>query len=153
MFDPVLHATQGISFCDADTIEKAKQILLPQTHIITPNQVELQQLASAQASESENALALCHLGSNFVFVTGADQDSEQIKNTLYHSAGLVEQFSWQKLPHSFHGSGCTLSSAIACYIALGFNEIEAVKKAQEYTWQALKQADVIGAGQHIPKRM
>lgn len=153
VLDPVLHATQGISFCDKDTINAIKELLLPLVNVTTPNQAELQQLTSNKATELQNALTLCEYGTNFVFVTGADQASTRIKNNLYSNHGLIHKNTWQKIPHSFHGSGCTLSSSLACFLALGFNEIEAIENAQQYTWQSLKAANMIGDGQYIPKRV
>ena len=54
---------------------------------------------------------------------------------------------------SFHGSGCTLSSAIAAGLAQGLDMAEAVAEAQEYTWQTLKDAFRLGMGQPIPDRL
>ena len=61
--------------------------------------------------------------------------------------------SWQRLPGNYHGSGCTLASAIAATIANGLSVAEAVKDAQEYTWQTLKAAFRPGMGQYIPDRL
>jgi len=72
---------------------------------------------------------------------------------LYGQNGVVRSDSWQRLPGSYHGSGCTLASAIAATIANGLEVSEAVKDAQEYTWQALKGAFRPGMGQHIPDRL
>jgi hydroxymethylpyrimidine/phosphomethylpyrimidine kinase len=56
------------------------------------------------------------------------------------------------LPGSYHGSGCTLASAIAATLANGLDIPEAVREAQEYTWQALNAGFRPGMGQHIPDR-
>lgn len=153
VLDPVLHAAQGIGFCDQSTVNIIKQRLLPKVRIITPNQAELKKLTSENATESENSRALCASGSAFVFVTSADQEGNSIKNTLYNNEGIVHQNCWSKLPHSYHGSGCTLSSAICYFIASGLDVVSAVNKAEQYTRQCLIQADVIGAGQYIPRRI
>ena len=58
--------------------------------------------------------------------------------------------SWPRLPGSYHGSGCTLASAIAALLANGLDVEEAVQEAQEYTWQTLKAGFRPGMGQHIP---
>jgi hydroxymethylpyrimidine/phosphomethylpyrimidine kinase len=58
-----------------------------------------------------------------------------------------------RLPGSYHGSGCTLASAIAAALANGLAVPEAVRDAQEYTWQALNAAYRPGMGQHIPDRL
>jgi hydroxymethylpyrimidine/phosphomethylpyrimidine kinase len=153
VLDPVIHATHGIRFCDEPTVNTIKEYLLPYIQVITPNQVELQQLASIQGSELENAQDLCARGTDFVFVTGADQAGTVVKNTLYNHQGVIHQSHWEKLPHSFHGSGCTLSSALSCFLALGFDTVDAIDRAQQYTWRSLQHADAIGTGQFIPKRV
>ena len=66
-------------------------------------------------------------------------------NTLYGEDGVVRTDSWQRLPGSFHGSGCTLASAIAAMLANGLDIAEAVHEAQEYTWQTLADAPFVPA--------
>jgi len=74
-------------------------------------------------------------------------------NTLYGQNGVVRSDAWQRLPGSYHGSGCTLASAIAATIANGLEIGDAVKDAQEYTWQTLRAAFRPGMGQQIPDRL
>ena len=66
---------------------------------------------------------------------------------------IVRTDTWQRLPGSYHGSGCTLASAIAANLARGLEVAEAVQEAQEYTWQALARAFRPGMGQYIPDRL
>jgi len=66
---------------------------------------------------------------------------------------VVRSDSWPRLTGSYHGSGCTLASAIAAMLANGLDLPEAVREAQEYTWQALKKAYRPGMGQFIPDRL
>jgi hydroxymethylpyrimidine/phosphomethylpyrimidine kinase len=66
---------------------------------------------------------------------------------------LSETFTWERLPHSYHGSGCTLASAIAALLAQGLDVFTAVNEAQEYTWQALAAAYRPGQGQYHPDRL
>ncbi|MGH8711944.1 MAG: bifunctional hydroxymethylpyrimidine kinase/phosphomethylpyrimidine kinase, partial [Burkholderiales bacterium] len=61
--------------------------------------------------------------------------------------------SWERLPGSYHGSGCTLAAAVTATIANGLSISEAVRDAQEYTWHALKSAFRPGMGQYIPDRL
>jgi hydroxymethylpyrimidine/phosphomethylpyrimidine kinase len=64
----------------------------------------------------------------------------------------VRSDTWERLPGSYHGSGCTLASAIAANLAMGLDIGEAVRDAQEYTWQTLAAGFRPGMGQHIPDR-
>ena len=66
--------------------------------------------------------------------------------------GLMRSDTWQRLVGSYHGSGCTLASALAALLANGLDIPEAVREAQEYTWQTLAAAFRPGMGQHLPDR-
>jgi len=70
-----------------------------------------------------------------------------------HADGLKKAYSWERLPDSYHGSGCTLTSAIAACLAHGLSIDEALIEAQEYTWKSLKNAFRLGMGQHVPDRL
>ena len=74
-------------------------------------------------------------------------------NTLYNQDGVVRSDAWDRLAGSYHGSGCTLAAAVAATLANGLAMEEAVRDAQEFTWQSLKQGFRPGMGQHIPDRM
>jgi hydroxymethylpyrimidine/phosphomethylpyrimidine kinase len=88
-----------------------------------------------------------------VLVTGTHENTPQVVNTLYGKGGIVRTDTWPRLPGSFHGSGCTLAAAIAAMLANGLDLPEAVREAQDYTWQALAKAYRPGMGQFLPDRM
>jgi hydroxymethylpyrimidine/phosphomethylpyrimidine kinase len=92
------------------------------------------------------------MGCEYVLITGTHENTPQVINTLYGPQGVIRSDSWQRLPGSYHGSGCTLASAIAATLANGLDIPEAVREAQEYTWQALNAGFRLGMGQHIPDR-
>ena len=102
---------------------------------------------------AECARRLVATGCEYVLVTGTHENTVQVVNTLYGQEGVVRSDAWQRLPGTYHGSGCTLASAIAATIANGLSVPEAVKDAQEYTWQTLRAAFRPGMGQHIPDRL
>jgi hydroxymethylpyrimidine/phosphomethylpyrimidine kinase len=89
---------------------------------------------------------------DYVLVTGSHEHTPEVINRLYHEQQLLDSSSWERLPHSYHGSGCTLAAAIAAQLALGREPLEAVHMAQAFTWQALQQGYRPGLGQHLPKR-
>ncbi len=68
-------------------------------------------------------------------------------------AGWLREDRWARLPGSYHGSGCTLASSIAAYLALGKGMVEACRLGQAFTWASLKSAFRPGGGQFIPRRM
>jgi hydroxymethylpyrimidine/phosphomethylpyrimidine kinase len=76
-----------------------------------------------------------------------------VNNQLFMPERKTETFHWQRLPDSYHGSGCTLASAIAALLAQGLDPFTAVAEAQEFTWQSLSEAYQPGQGQHNPNRL
>ena len=130
---------------------------MPQATIITPNSVEARRLTQEDGEDdldlAECARRLVAMGCEYVLITGTHENTAMVINTLYGERGRVGAESWPRLPGSYHGSGCTLASAIAATIANGLSMEEAVKDAQEYTWQALKAGFRPGMGQYIPDRL
>src|SRR3990172_7944367 len=154
VLDPVLASGRGDPLADAETVQVLRAALLPCTTVLTPNSVEARRLALAgpDASLSECARELTKLGCKFVLVTGTHEPGAQVSNTLYDSRGTVRQDHWRRLPGNYHGSGCTLASALAALIAKGLGVENAVQAAQHYTWQALAAGFQPGRGQLLPDR-
>ena len=99
------------------------------------------------------AARLVARGARFVLVTGTHEPTREVVNVLYGARGVVRTDRWPRLPGSYHGSGCTLASAIAAALAKGHAVPAAVREAQEYTWRTLEQAYRPGSGQSIPDRL
>lgn len=159
VLDPVLASGRGDELASDEMVAALRELLIPQTTIITPNSLEARRLALDDGNDEDDpdlaecASRLITSGCEYVLVTGTHENTPQVVNTLYGQDGVLRTDSWQRLPGSFHGSGCTLASAIAATIANGLPIGEAVKDAQEYTWQTLKSAFRPGMGQHIPDRL
>lgn len=152
VLDPVLAAGGGTELGSQSLIEIIVDQLLPLTTILTPNSEEARKLTGAD-DLAECGRILQHKGSDYVLITGTHEDSEWVHNRLFMPNGLSETFNWERLPHSYHGSGCTLASAIAALLAQGLDVFSAVNEAQEYTWQSLSAAYQPGQGQHNPNRL
>jgi hydroxymethylpyrimidine/phosphomethylpyrimidine kinase len=159
VLDPVLASGRGDELASEEMVIALRELLVPQTTIITPNSLEARRLAIDDSNEEDDpdlaecASRLIASGCEYVLVTGTHENTPEVINTLYGSEGVLRSDSWQRLPGSFHGSGCTLASAIAATIANGLPIGDAVKDAQEYTWQTLKSAFRPGMGQQIPDRL
>lgn len=156
ILDPVLASGRGDEMATDELIEAMREMLIPQTTIITPNSLEARRLAD-DGSEEERSLEDCarrilDMGCEYVLITGTHENTPQVINTLYGQQGVIRSDSWERLPGSYHGSGCTLASAIAATLANGLDLPEAVREAQEYTWQTLNSGFRPGMGQHIPDR-
>jgi len=152
VFDPVLAAGSGTELVEPGLTEAIRSLLLPATRILTPNSLEARTLAPEADTLGACALALLDQGADYVLVTGSHEHTPAVINHLYHGQRLLESFSWERLPHSYHGSGCTLAAAIAAQLALGREPVEAVHTAQAFTWQALQRGYRPGLGQHLPDR-
>ena len=157
ILDPVFASGRGDEMATDEMIEAMRELLIPQTTIITPNSLEARRLAD-DGSDEEQTLEDCakrilEMGCEYVLITGTHENTPQVVNTLYGQQGVIRSDSWQRLPGSYHGSGCTLASAIAATLANGLDVPEAVREAQEYTWQTLNAGFRPGMGQHIPDRL
>ncbi len=159
VFDPVLASGRGDELANEDMLDALRELLLPQTTILTPNSMEARRLIVDEDNEADDPnLAECskrilQLGCEFVLITGTHENTPKVINTLYGERGLIRSDTWPRLPGIYHGSGCTLAAAIAALLANGLSMEDAVHEAQEYTWEALKYGFRPGMGQHIPDRL
>ena len=157
VFDPVLASGRGDEFSGEEIISAMRELLLPQTTLLTPNAPEARRLAESDEDDGEPSIDVCarrliEMGAQYVLITGTHENTAQVVNTLYGPDGVIRRDEWERLPGSYHGSGCTLASAIAGCIAGGANIEDAVRDAQDYTWQTLKNGFRGGMGQFIPDR-
>lgn len=152
VLDPVAIASTGQSMAEANLLPAIKTHLLPEVDLITPNAVELEAL-SGIAPDSPQALragaaALREMGAGAVLVKGGHLDWTGDQSIDFYSDG--EREIWLAsprldTPHG-HGTGCTLSSAIATAVALDYPIEDALVLAKAYVNQGLKGAEAIGAG-------
>lgn len=153
VLDPVLRAGGGAVLGDQALTEAMVEFLLPRATLITPNLAEARLLASPARERDACAARLLQQGARCVLITGGDTDehTDEVINSLYSEA-KVRHWRWPRLPHRYHGSGCTLAASIAARLALGEELLQAVVTAQQYTWNSLNAAYRIGRGQHFPRR-
>ncbi len=138
VLDPVLASGHGDALGKGDAIAALAE-LLPLATVLVPNLPE--------------AAALGALPCEHVLVTGGHGEGDVVVNRWLQ--GGMEQRSWRmsRLPHSYHGSGCTLAAAIAARLALGDPMAQALEHAQDYCHQTLAHAFRIAPGQRIPRRI
>jgi hydroxymethylpyrimidine/phosphomethylpyrimidine kinase len=157
VLDPVFASGRGDEFANEDMVSAIRELLVPQSTVVTPNIPELRRLAEADDDDdsglAEFAQRLLDSGCEYVLVTGTHDSTPEVINTLYHRGGVLRTDAWQRLPGSYHGSGCTLAAALAANLARGLEIGDAVHEAQDYTWQALSHAFRPGMGQHLPDRL
>lgn len=151
VLDPVMSATMGQAFTDEELCQKIISLLLPLTTIITPNSVEAKALTHTNDLTAA-ANKFFDYGVESVLITGTHEDTDDVLNSFYTQRNTPSHYHWQRLPDTFHGSGCTLSSRIAALLALGDDLKTAVERAQKYTWNSLKYGLKLGRGQAQPDR-
>lgn len=151
--DPVLRAGGGGALGKDDVGYAMRERLLPIAAIATPNLPEariLAELPEGSADEcAEKLLPYCR----HLLITGGHGDEQQVHNRLYSRDGSRHSFTCERLPGSYHGSGCTLASALAGRLALGEDLASAVQTALAYTWRTLRDAEAPGKGQYVPRRL
>lgn len=152
ILDPVLVAGGGARLADRSITEVMLDELTPRATIVTPNSDEARELAPDAATLEDAARTLIGRGARFVLLKGAHEDGDPVVNTLFARDADPVRFEWPRLDGVYHGSGCTLASAIAAGIARGRGVADAAADAQRYVHRALTAALRIGHGQPIPRR-
>ena len=160
VIDPIIASGRGDSLITDEGLEMMIRLLFPVAEIITPNINEGSLIITKnlfdEIKEDQFFIgkSLLEFGPKNILLTAADHDlnSAKVKNILFNHSGSTVTYEYQRLLLKYHGSGCTLSSSIAAFIALGMTTEGAVAEAQDFTWQTLKYGLKNGRGQLIPNR-
>lgn len=152
--DPVLASGAGDALADDDLLAALRQLLLPHTLLATPNTHEARALAGGETDPDAQARLIADFGCRWLLITGThdEADDKEITHRLYHQGEPVRTFTQPRLPGEFHGSGCTLASACAAFIAGGVEMESVIEQALVYTHRSLTRAIAPGKGQLIPGR-
>ena len=151
VFDPVMNAGAGKSLATVELQEYIVRELLNRAFVLTPNYNEARQLTGNNDIYGAGE-QLVVAGCPYVLITGADEHTSEVTNILFYDGGNPEHYKWERLTGIYHGSGCTLSSTIAAYLANGTDPVTAIEAAQEYTWKSLKHGQQFGRRQVHPDR-
>jgi hydroxymethylpyrimidine/phosphomethylpyrimidine kinase len=149
--DPVMVATSGDVLLEPDAIDALKRQLFPLALLITPNLPEAARLLDAKQAASEpeavaQAQALLALGCGTVLLKGGHDSGAEAVDILCDATG-IERFVRPRIDtRHTHGTGCTLSAAIAALLARGVGLREAVGRAKAFVWQALEEGRTLGVG-------
>lgn len=150
VLDPVLASTSGKSFLDAGAVATLKSRLLPLATLVTPNIPEARQLAGMRGSKRRDAeaaaRALMAQGAKAALIKGGHSTRATIDDVMVWEGG-VEIYAYPRVAtRHTHGTGCTLSTAIACGLAQGLSLPVAVGRAREYVQTAIETAPGLGKG-------
>lgn len=148
VLDPVMYAKDGTALMHEDAVDTYIRKLIPIATLVTPNIPEAERLSGIKIGDerdvAEAAKVIRGMGARSVLVKGGHSDGDPV-DFLFD--GTERKFSAARIAtENTHGTGCTLSSAIAAYLALGLPISEAVAQAKEYITGAIANSLDIGKG-------
>ncbi|OZG70040.1 hypothetical protein BTA51_27965 [Hahella sp. CCB-MM4] len=156
VLDPVLSAGGGGSLSGHRQLEALKDHVLPHIDLLTPNTLELSNITGLN-NETEAVQHLFKLGVRHVLITGGHEpDQKHIRNRCYSNStkppSLGDHLTYQewqlsRVKGEFHGTGCTLASAIATLIGKGFPLHQAIETSQQWLTERVSSAYRVGHGQ------
>lgn len=156
ILDPVIVSTTGHRLLSLDAQEVIKQRLLPYSMLVTPNIPEMAALTNQPVNtlhdKEHAAITLLNYGAKAILLKGGHEDGGTKSDILFTASESGIQhtiFTADTIPtRNTHGTGCTLSSAIAAYVAQGYDIVEAISEAKSFITKAIRHgADVeIGHG-------
>ncbi len=123
--------------------------MIPKATIATPNREEFLKLTRSNKI-SDGLKNFC---SKYTLITSSVETKDRFTHQLFNGERLLKEFHFEKLPNIYHGSGCTLASAIACFILEEKDIIRACGAALDYTYQTLLNAEKVGKMQFHPNRI
>jgi|TARA_B100000745_G_scaffold97901_1_gene62211 hydroxymethylpyrimidine/phosphomethylpyrimidine kinase len=153
VYDPVFSSGSGTSLSKGDMIDRVQRDLLPKVTLCTPNTPEAKLLGNGSKDLDQCAHDILERGCDGVLITGSHESTPLVENTLYTVGDDPVSRQWERLPHLYHGSGCTLAAACAALMSAHLSISDAALEAQEYTYLALKAGFAIGQNQWHPDRM
>ncbi|MFT6332210.1 MAG: hydroxymethylpyrimidine/phosphomethylpyrimidine kinase [Lentimonas sp.] len=152
--DPVMVATSGDSLLKGNSIDSLKE-LLAISYLTTPNIPEAEILAGMKISNLKDVEIAAHkiqeIGVKNVLIKGGHLNlGNKISNYLLKENGQEKVFTNKRLDlGKIHGTGCTLASAISCFVSQNFDLDVAIKKANSFVFKAIKNSQKIGKGSRI----
>ena len=157
--DPVLASTSGTAFADGGVLEVLKADFFPRATLVTPNLPEAQRLCGFDLADPQEVLRagemLLSLGPGAVLIKGGHGTEATVTDTLFTLDAPPRLFLAPRIETAHtHGTGCTLSTAIACGLAQGMPLTDAIARAHAFVRKAIATAPGFGAGHgplnHLP---
>lgn len=151
VLDPVMVATSGDRLLDPAAVDALRSKLFPLANLVTPNLLEAAALLNAPVATDENAMReqadrLRGMGARAVLIKGGHGSSDEAVDLLIDAGGATRLAAPRISTRHTHGTGCTLSSAIAAGLARGQSVGDAVRGAKAYVTAAIAAADRLGVG-------
>ena len=150
ILDPVMSAKGGVALLEDEALKVLKKRLVPISYLVTPNIPEAERLTGLTITDMAGmelaARALHLMGAKNVLVKGGHLTEGVVTDVLFDGHGFTRFSAPRVLSRNTHGTGCTLASAIASYLAQGDPLANAVLKAKLFITRAIKYAQPLGKG-------
>lgn len=161
VLDPFAHDAGEHAEFDPDLIGAMRELLLPQTTVLTVSLAQARRLIAAaddddaaeEFAAADCAKTLLEWGAEYVLITAAESTSDLIVNRLFGDDGSVQNESVERVDLTFRGAGDTLSATIAALLAQGIDVSDAVREANEFLERALAGGFRLGMGDAVPDRL
>jgi len=148
--DPVMVAKSGDRLLAPEAERALRERLLPLADLVTPNAPEaaaLTGMAVADLGDARRAAqALCDMGPRCVLLKGGHLSGDQAVDLFYDGADFVELTAPREDSPNTHGTGCTLSAALATFLARGLPPLEAARRAKRFITEAVRHGLPLGQG-------
>ena len=155
VYDPVMVSTSGHPLMTPDCMEYVMGELFPLCNVVTPNLPESESimaylkkagLSVESCSDSAGEVFARHFGTAFL-LKGGHAEGEVMRDILYEADGRSHEYTTERIhSNNLHGTGCTLSSAIACGLACGLSLSESVQNAKKLVYEAIAAAKGLSIG-------
>ncbi len=152
VYDPVFSTEKDGALSTPDLVDSVRTLLLPLTTVLTPNIFEVHTLAPGSDTPAAAAVALLESNCKYVLLTGTHGKTQDVVHTLFSNHHELRRYSYERLPHKYHGSGCTLAASLAALMTMAPDIEAAVQQALDYTHKTLVHGTRIGMGQYHPDR-
>jgi hydroxymethylpyrimidine kinase/phosphomethylpyrimidine kinase len=157
--DPVVRSTSGYDLIDDEALSALTSLLFPLASVVTPNAVEAERIAGIRVQNEQSMrqaaeMMMAHRPAA-VLVKGGDVVADTATDLLFDRDGTARFSTPRVKSTSTHGTGCTLSSALACLLAQGHSLRQAVPIAKQYIHDGISFAPGLGRGHgplnHFPQ--
>lgn len=155
VYDPVMVSTSGHPLMTPDCMEYVMEELFPLCTVVTPNLPESVSvmayltkagLSAEACSDLAGEVFVRHFGTAFL-LKGGHAEGEVMRDILYEADGRSHEYTTERIhSNNLHGTGCTLSSAIACGLACGLSLSESVRNAKKLVYEAIAAAKGLSIG-------
>lgn len=127
-------------------------LIIPLSNICNYSLFEAREIAKEKDTIDTTAHAIISAGCDKVLITGTGKQPLAFQNSLFDAKGLIKNYPWEQEPAACHGASSTLATSMAAYLAHGFEDLQAIEQAQNFTWQSMLASRPIGFQIRTPHR-